>query len=74
MTSREPTRLLGSTPPSATLAGMVVVQRMALQELRSHRAELPSHLGAVVDDALRVVDPIDFPDSAYETAFHLLRR
>lgn len=64
----------GQYPPSAALAGMVVVERMALHTLRSHRAELPAHLSAVVDDALRVVDPVELPDSAYRTAAALLRR
>ena len=59
-------------PPAAALAGMVVVSRMALDELRSHRAEMPAYLTAIVNDALRVLDPVDLPDSAYATAALLL--
>ena len=61
-------------PPAPAMAGMCVVARMALGEMRSHRGELPAHLQMIVDDAYRVIAPIEFPDSAYETAALLLRR
>ena len=61
-------------PPAPAMAGMCVVARMALDELRSHRTEVPNHLAAVVDDAWRVVGPVEFPDSAYATAALLLRQ
>jgi hypothetical protein len=61
-------------PPGPAMAGMCVVARMALDELRSHRADVPDHLAAVVDDAWRVVGPVEFPDSAYATAALLLHQ
>jgi hypothetical protein len=63
-----------SYPPAPAMAGMCVVARMVLDELRSHRAEVPDHLAAVVDDAWRVVGPVEFPDSAYATAALLLHQ
>jgi hypothetical protein len=62
------------SPPAPAMAGMCVVARMALDELRSHRTEVPDHLAAVVDDAWRVVGSVEFPDSAYATAALLLRQ
>jgi hypothetical protein len=53
-------------------AGHLVVARMALDQLRSHRAELPDHLALVVDDAWRVVGEVELPDAAYVEAFALL--
>jgi hypothetical protein len=61
-------------PPAPAMAGMCVVARMALDKLRSHRADVPDYLAAVVDDAWRVVGPVEFPDSAYTTAALLLRQ
>jgi hypothetical protein len=61
-------------PPAAAIAGMLVVARMALDELRSHRRDLPEHLAPIIDDALRVIDPIRLPDAAYVTASRLLQR
>jgi hypothetical protein len=61
-------------PPASAMAGTLVVARMALQELRSHRSEVPAHLAAIVDDAWRVVGPLELPDGAYMTAAHLLNR
>jgi hypothetical protein len=59
-------------PPAPAMAAMCVVARMALDKLRSHRTEMPDHLAAVVDEAWKVVGPVEFPDSAYETAALLL--
>jgi hypothetical protein len=53
-------------------AGHLVVARMALDTLRSHRADLPEHLALVVDDAWRVVGKVELSDAAYVDAFHLL--
>jgi hypothetical protein len=53
-------------------AGHLVVARMALDQLRSHRAELPEHLALVVADAWRVVGPVELDDAAYVEAFALL--
>jgi hypothetical protein len=61
-------------PPAPAMAGMCVVARLALDELRSHRTEVPDHLAAVVDDAWRVVGPVEFPESAYATAALLLHQ
>jgi hypothetical protein len=47
---------------------------MALDELRSHRREVPDHLAAVIDKAWSVVGPVEFPDSAYATAALLLHQ
>jgi hypothetical protein len=54
-------------PPAPAMAGMCVVARMALDQL-------PDHLAAVVDEAWKVVGPVEFPDSAYATAALLLRQ
>ena len=64
--------MIDREPPASAMAGTLVVARMALQELRSHRSEVPEHLAAVVDDAWRVVGPLELPDSAYATAALLL--
>jgi hypothetical protein len=58
----------------ADMAGYVVIGRMALDTLRSHRAELPEHLALVVDDAWRVVGELHLSDDAYRVAFRLLLR
>jgi hypothetical protein len=34
--------------------------------------DVPDYLAAVIDEAWRVVGPVEFPDSAYETAALLL--
>jgi hypothetical protein len=57
--------------PSA-MAGCIAISRMALGELRSHRAELPEHLALIVDEAYRVLEPVALPVAAYETAAKLL--
>jgi hypothetical protein len=62
----------GQNLPADALAGCLVVSRMALGEMRSHRDELPEHLAAVLDDAWRVIGPLELPDSAYATAALLL--
>jgi hypothetical protein len=54
------------------MAGTLVIARMALDEIRSHRAEVPDYIADVVDDAWRIVGPLPLPDSAYITAAKLL--
>ena len=55
------------------MMGAMLIGRMSLSELQSHRDELPDHLAMIVDEAMRVLAPIALPVLAYEAASELLK-